>query len=863
MSSRFASPHFTPIDLSLVFNADRDTLDGGLSPSGEFLGTSDRAFGSQTFKGIPFELGMKSAPNVILVEPSGTVTIHTGSMSASYLVFLHAVEDRPSEPVGGLGAVGYFQGTAVGGNAMGTKVADYVVEYADGSTTNEPILRRFSIQQRHIGWGASPFAAVPAESHILKTTSSERYLQGRIANDQYGRGETRVESDRRMNAEHLWLHALVIPNPETPIDSVELQGGPERLVVYGITATTLNDHPLRPGTRQKVLITVPSSLYLNATGELDLIGEDADLIIDLGDPISARAETVYNDIRWVGAEPDVQPELQSDRVLLEYAAHPAAEIRIRSGNGWETLTNLDPVATANRPVKIRVVDRQSGQPVPVRLHMHGESGEYLPPRGYHRKVNTGWFEDNYGEFANEQNQYCYITGECIADLPMGTVFIEITRGYEIGPIRGSFVIDEQTDEVTFTLDRQLHWREKGWVTADTHVHFLSPQTALLEGSAEGVNVVNVLASQWGEMFSNVSDFDGRTTFGARDFGGDGEFLVRVGTEHRQPVLGHISLLGYAGPMIHPLGSGGPSESALGDPLETTMAEWAERCIEQGGLVVMPHMPNPKAENAADIVLDLVHAIEMMTFNPYDTQISPYALYDWYRYLNLGYHLPVVGGSDKMSAASLLGGVRTYAHLDDHEFSYQNWMNAVRNGNTFATVGPLVDFTVDGQVPGSRIDVHSSGGTLDVSWRVESVRVPIERIELIQSGQVVDDFVVGGKLVAEGAMRLPVTASTWLALRVRGSYRGRPADIAAHSSAIQVNVGDQPLFSTTDAVSVLQQIEGSIAYLDTLAPRNDLKRLTRMRATLASAHTRMHDRLHREGIGHTHTPVHSIDHASEH
>ena len=56
---------------------------------------------------------------------------------------------------------------------------------------------------------------------------------------------------------------------------------------------------------------------------------------------------------------------------------------------------------------------------------------------------------------------------------------------------------------------------KGWVTADTHVHFLSPSTALLEGQAEDVHVVNLLASQWGEMFSNVSDFDGRTTLGAR------------------------------------------------------------------------------------------------------------------------------------------------------------------------------------------------------------------------------------------------------------------------------------------------------------------------------------------------------------
>ena len=149
----------------------------------------------------------------------------------------------------------------------------------------------------------------------------------------------------------------------------------------------------------------------------------------------------------------------------------------------------------------------------VRLHLHGGAGEYLPPKGYHRTVNGNWFEDNYGEFVDGYNQYAYIPGKCVSDLPLGEVFVEICRGYEVRPLRTRVTVTPQTDELTFELERVLHWRERGWVTADTHVHFLSPQTALLEGAAEGVNVVNLLASQWGEMFSNVSDFDGATTLG--------------------------------------------------------------------------------------------------------------------------------------------------------------------------------------------------------------------------------------------------------------------------------------------------------------------------------------------------------------
>ena len=90
-----------------------------------------------------------------------------------------------------------------------------------------------------------------------------------------------------------------------------------------------------------------------------------------------------------------------------------------------------------------------------------------------------------------------------------------------------------TKEITVEIEKVLPWRERGWITADTHVHFLSPPTARLEGAAEGVNVVNLLASQWGELMTNVGDFDGKTVFGSREAGGDGEYLVRVGSENRQ------------------------------------------------------------------------------------------------------------------------------------------------------------------------------------------------------------------------------------------------------------------------------------------------------------------------------------------
>src|SRR4051812_31836871 len=97
------SPHFQPIPLTGHFNADRSTLSGGLALTSDSSSDwSAASFGEHVFSGIPFALGAAGMPNVIVLEPgSRDVRIELGGIPASYLVFLHAVEDRPiSEPDG-------------------------------------------------------------------------------------------------------------------------------------------------------------------------------------------------------------------------------------------------------------------------------------------------------------------------------------------------------------------------------------------------------------------------------------------------------------------------------------------------------------------------------------------------------------------------------------------------------------------------------------------------------------------------------------------------------------------------------------------------------------------------------------------
>ena len=104
-------------------------------------------------------------------------------------------------------------------------------------------------------------------------------------------------------------------------------------------------------------------------------------------------------------------------------------------------------------------------------------------------------------------------------------------------------------------------------------------------------------------------------------------------------------------------------------------------------------------------------------------------------------------------------------------------------------------------------------------------------------------------------------STWVAVRIRGSYNEREDDIAAHTSCVQIFCGKAPIYAPKDALDVLKQIEGAIAYVDTIAPRPEADAYRKLRLTLESAWNTLHQRMHQQGNYHEHSPLH--DHAEHH
>src|SRR5690606_28684500 len=122
----------------------------------------------------------------------------------------------------------------------------------------------------------------------------------------YGPGETRTRSGREAAPEKLWIYALPNPHPDRPISRLRLHPRQERAVIYAISTTQVKEHPLRPGVRRKLRLTLPEGVQFNAIGELD------DIDIDLGSVISARAALNYDREAWESTIPVVQPTRATD-----------------------------------------------------------------------------------------------------------------------------------------------------------------------------------------------------------------------------------------------------------------------------------------------------------------------------------------------------------------------------------------------------------------------------------------------------------------------------------------------------------------------------------------------------------------------
>src|SRR5207248_6662371 len=182
------------------------------------------------------------------------------------------------------------------------------------------------------------------------------------------------------------------------------------------------------------------------------------------------------------------------------------------------------------------------------------------------------------------------------------------------------------------------------------------------------------------------------------------------------------------------------------------------------------------------------------------------------FLNCGYRVSVVGGTDKMSAGTPVGGVRTYANISDAALSFDDWASAVRRGYTLSSSGPLLELTVEGKPMGADVQLGTDGGTVEVEARAECVH-PIHRLEIVHDGQVVarQQASGDGRRTFRLQAQVPVRRSGWIAARCGGDHRlwqSWTVVSAAHSSPVYLHVEGRPAFNLGDAAHMRAILEGA-------------------------------------------------------
>lgn len=836
---------FRPVSLRRHFNSDSRLSRSRRTPWDESARQLSQHMprGRQRFWGIPFLLGPKRANQkglIVLASGADPVRIRLNGL-ATHVCFLHFCNQPPE-----------YQSQHAGGEPL----ADYALIYADGSEHVQPIRRRFEINPFTTRWGQSAFGAAMHAMPQPLPDDPTRFGWGAV--------QTGVGGSWAQFAS--WVYALENPAPGKPLAGIELRPKEGALIgVLGLTLYAGPGHPLRHVPRRVYRLLLPAREKVKPS--------DLKVALDMGVVTRVYAAPAEVDEGWLraseaglgmarleekpGREFLVEATGALGSMLTVEAGRSRHQIplgqafekgRARSGDGRARVELLHPGTTW---VHVTVVDGETGKPTPTRIHFRGRRGEYLPPYGHHAVVNDRWFEDYGGDLQLGGMSYAYVPGRFQIDLPVGEVHVEISKGFEYAPVRRKLEIKKGQRELELRIDRWTNLRKQGWVTADTHVHFISPQTAWLEGQGEGLNLINLLASQWGRLYTNVADISGQLFGCSAD-----DTLVWVGTENRHHLLGHISMLGTQGDPVFPMCDGGPGEAYLGDPDMLTLTEWAELCKEREGVVIRPHFPSPMCEEPVYIALEKLDGAELRQFaSPARGSLDEFCFTEWYRYLNCGYRVAAVGGTDKMSAGMPVGGARTYARLaPEDEFSFENWGRAVRAGRTFTSSGPVMDLRVEGKEIGEEIRMPAGGGTLEVQASAQCAW-PLHRLEIVVNGRVAaDSSSADGTRKMSLTRKIRVEGSSWIAARCGSNLvvsHCWPIHLGAHTSPVYIVVGGRKMFSPSDASYMLTLIDGGLTYLDTLSVRYDQERHRKMKAMFERAKALLHARMHAHGHGHEH------------
>lgn len=481
---------------------------------------------------------------------------------------------------------------------------------------------------------------------------------------------------------------------------------------------------------------------------------------------------------------------------------------------------------------VRVFDER-GHLTAARVRVTTNDSVYLAPVGHQPDFS---FTSYGGDVILDDNRrFAYVDGSFSIDLPKQVVRIEVVKGFAYKVVDTTVNISRSRGPIDVHLTKWFRFPYGRWYSGDVHIHYIDPETGLLEMKAEDLNVCNILTSDF------TTDQD--RFRGAPEPISDSLHLVYVNQEYREDRLGHVNLLNLK-KLIEPV----KEMRKFQYPLN---AKGLDEARAQGGYVTWAHFAAwPGLEGPLDIVLNKVHSVELLSqMEPFSepTFVSDVVpdlrmnsgLRIWYRLLNCGLKIPATAGTDKMSNWVTVGANRVFA-LTDGEFGYQAWIEALKRGATFVSNSPFIFCSVEGKGPGGEISIEKND-SVKVTAEVWS-QFPLDRLEIISNGNVIAAKVIEkDQSYSKLEVKVAPSASCWIAARAHqftendrdngvsfmqrrdhGSgptflnrYYGtlRPETTFAHTSPMYVTVDKSPIRSKEDAEYFVTYLENGISWLN--------------------------------------------------
>ncbi|HTC41654.1 MAG TPA: CehA/McbA family metallohydrolase [Candidatus Acidoferrales bacterium] len=435
-----------------------------------------------------------------------------------------------------------------------------------------------------------------------------------------------------------------------------------------------------------------------------------------------------------------------------------------------------------------------------RVSVTDASGRFYAP-------DDAWIHADDGFDPKQQpfeNHYFYTDkqGTARLDLPAGTYTVLVMRGFEVKPFRKQVeVIAGKINEVEATLEPLGFTPEHGtWVASDLHVHMNyggtyrnDPRHLVEQSEAERLQVIHELTVNKEQRFPDMPfvNFENYQK-------GDPDVLIVQGQEFHTSYWGHRGVLHLKDHLLLPGYAGYPNTAAAS--LNPMNADVYDMAYAQGALVGAVHpfdeVPDPFAKPAqqitdelpVDVALGKLDYMEIVGFSDHKSTAAV-----WYKLLDLGFKLPAGGGTDATTnyAAPIRGQVgfdRVYVWMPGWPMDIDAWLAGLKNGRTFATNGPLLEFHLGGEMVGGELKFNTPQSAVPFTAKLRSI-VPVDHLEVVCNGKVLRTLMLPlARDSADSSGSIPLSESGWCVLRT-------------WSDNVQAPVMDQYAYATTSPVYV--------------------------------------------------------------